>query len=48
MIGAALDYIQKRLDAHLRTVTIPATEGGGLARVSFPEGDKLDLLSIPK
>lgn len=48
MIGTALGYIRKRLDAHLRSAQGMETDGGTADRVVFLEGDKLDPLSFPQ
>ena len=48
MIGTALSYIRKRLDAHLRAVQGQDDDGSAPERVVFVEGDKLEPLSIPQ
>jgi hypothetical protein len=48
MIGTALSYIRKRLDAHLRDVQGLESDGDAADRVVFLEGDKLDPLTLPQ
>jgi hypothetical protein len=48
MIGTALNYIRKRLDAHLLSVPGLEKDGNTAGRVIFVEGDKLDPLTIPQ
>jgi hypothetical protein len=48
MIGNALAYIRKRLDAHLREAQGMDSGGDTADRVVFLEGDKLDPLAIPQ
>ncbi len=47
MIGTALNYIRKRLDAHLREAPGLEADGGTADRVVFLEGDQLDPLALP-
>lgn len=46
LIGTALSYIRKRLDAHLREAQGAEAEGDSKDRVVFLEGDKLDPLVL--
>ena len=48
MIGTALNYIRKRLDAHLLTALGLEADSGTAERVVFVDGDKLDPLTIPQ
>ena len=47
MIGDALEYIRKRLDGSLRFVRDLQDDNSTPKLVVFPEGDKLESLSIP-
>ena len=48
MIGNALAYIRKRLDAHLRAAQGEHSDGDTPDRVVFLEGDKPDPLTFPQ
>lgn len=48
MIGDALTYIRKRLDAHLRAVMGLAEDGSAAERVILVDGDKLDPFTLPQ
>jgi hypothetical protein len=48
MIGSALSYIRRRLDAHLRAVMGLAEDGSSAERVILVDGDKLDPFTLPQ
>jgi hypothetical protein len=48
VIGDALTYIRRRLDAHLLSVMGLAEDGSSSERVMLVDGDKLDPLSLPQ
>lgn len=47
MIGTALGYLRKRLDAHLGSVLALEQDGSSADRVVFVEGDKMDPFTVP-
>jgi hypothetical protein len=47
MIGSALVYLRKRVDAHLRSALALESDGSTADRVVFVEGDKLDPFTVP-
>lgn len=48
MIGTTLNYIRKRLDAHMISALGLERDGSTAERVVLVEGDKLDPLTIPQ
>jgi hypothetical protein len=48
MIGKSLNFLRRRLDAHLRVVAGIDGDSGTADRVVFVEGDKLEPLSLPQ
>jgi hypothetical protein len=47
MIGTAISYIRKRLDAHLQATLAIESDGSSRPLVDFVDGEKLDPLSVP-